>query len=460
MDSIFDPLKYSYLFRVQESPEVITEDLVQRIWFEQLIRTPLKTTNGAKVELLQAGKWNHGPGPDFLQAALRINGKLQIGDLEIHLRPEGWNQHGHSLDPHYNQVIAHLVWKKRGNDVTAETAGGKVLPEIELSQQLSVPESEVARFFRTSRSEQEVGERIGACQKELAALPEERRMELIEEAGRFRFYQRTRLASAKINQWGLDQALWLSLADALGFSRNRDPFRCLAQRYPIQSVRKLRKEAKREALLYGNAGFLPASILPEDDLEGTMRKVWKEWWKLRNEEQLPPIQSWDRRGIRPANRPERRLAVMSLLSESQKWKRMLELIECSGEGAAAFLGELEHPYWSFHATVGGKALQHKTALMGNSRVDAFLYNGIWPLAAATGVAGVSEKLEQAKTGESMLPARVAAVRLLGERPPSKFTRKLLLQEGLIQIYQDFCMREYDACRNCEFPELVKKYGQR
>ena len=63
-----------------------------------------------KYRIIHQGKRNGGPGPDFLGAAMVFpDGTVRRGDVEIHLRREGWRQHRHRWDPCYRQVILHVI---------------------------------------------------------------------------------------------------------------------------------------------------------------------------------------------------------------------------------------------------------------------------------------------------------------------------------------------------------------
>lgn len=454
MNSIFEPNRYAEVVRVREHPPVLLEEWVQRIWFEQLVQNPLRDREGRSVEVLQPGLWNKGPGPDFHHAALRIAGEVVSGELEVHLRSGEWKAHGHDRDPAYNGVIGHLVWERKGTPAVRED--GETPVEIELKDQVSAPLAELGALFTATASEEEVGARAGRCQRVLAGMGATERMDLLREAGRHRFNRRVALARARVRYFGVEHCLWVGLADALGYSRNREPFRCLANRLPVDQLRE-RSALQREAILYGQAGFLPDRAMPTGTAREWARQVWSEWWQQRPEDLTPPVGGWNRKGLRPVNRPERRLAVLALVSDPARWNVLVSRCRTADRPELyEFFQNLDHPYWGRHATVGGRTFQEARALMGASRVDSFLFNVVWPLAAAEGRADVYAAVEEARTGESMLPARVAAVRLLGKTVPRQ-ARQVLVQEGLIQIYQDFCLQEFEACRQCEFPELVARF---
>ncbi len=62
---------------------------------------------GQHVDIIDAGKWNHLSGPDFLDAQVLIDGKLFRGGIELHLKPGEWYTHGHHLDTTYDCVVLH-----------------------------------------------------------------------------------------------------------------------------------------------------------------------------------------------------------------------------------------------------------------------------------------------------------------------------------------------------------------
>ena len=55
--------------------------------------------------------------------------------------------------------------------------------------------------------------------------------------------------------------------------------------------------------------------------------------------------------------------------------------------------------------------------------------------------------------------RRAVLRLFGEDPRSRdFTKKLHHHQGLLQIYEDFCLEDDSACADCPFPERLKEWS--
>ncbi len=50
---------------------------------------------------------------------------------------------------------------------------------------------------------------------------------------------------------------------------------------------------------------------------------------------------------------------------------------------------------------------------------------------------------------------VAALRLFADSPrAAEFLKFAALQQGLLQIYEDFCLRDVSDCAHCPFPRQL------
>ncbi len=94
------------------------EQALQRRWAESRWPTPFlyperaqgSAVSGEPVRVIAPGSWNHGPGPDFRGAQiLDGDGRARRGDVELHLRPSAWLQHGHAEDEAYAGILLHVV---------------------------------------------------------------------------------------------------------------------------------------------------------------------------------------------------------------------------------------------------------------------------------------------------------------------------------------------------------------
>ncbi|HEX9069426.1 MAG TPA: DUF2851 family protein [Ktedonobacterales bacterium] len=70
----------------------------------------IETLTGQAWRVIFEGRRGGPAGPDFHDAVLAgPDGRQVCGDIELHLRATGWEAHGHHLDARYDGVILHLV---------------------------------------------------------------------------------------------------------------------------------------------------------------------------------------------------------------------------------------------------------------------------------------------------------------------------------------------------------------
>ena len=126
-------------------------------------------------------------------------------------------------------------------------------------------------------------------------------------------------------------------------------------------------------------------------------------------------------------------------------------------GLAEFFTGLRHQFWSTHYTLGAEEAAAPLALIGNSRVTEILANVIYPLALAD-AREVRSEYQQLRAQLSNQSVRIAAARLFADDPRRRdFLRSVFPQQGLLQIYQDFCLRDASDCAHCPFPEQVRNW---
>ncbi len=454
--------RYASCARLREpDSSSLAEADMQRLWFEECYRNPLTTTTGETIRMLQPGFWNKGAGPDFTHACLlNGQGEKEVGAIEIHPRPPDWIQHGHDRDRNYEGVILHVVWQLGPRTFFPGTEQGRALRQIELAPQLRAPVARLRSLLTARPEEVASGVRLGRCRQELAALPADQVRDLLRDAGWFRFRTKTRLFNTRAEVVGPDQALWLGIAEGMGYAENREPFRLLARRLPLAELRALPPPV-REARLYGLAGFMPDRLIDLPDPTGRkwLRSLWDAWWKERDQfadEILPPAR-WTRAGVRPANRPERRLAALVALLHL--WPSFIQdLANPDQSRTETLLAGLQHPFWSHHLGWHSAARPAPIALLGKERIERLLFNTLWPAAHSQSPAQVESLLLGRKVSGLNRSVRRAAVRLLPPSFPTAWTRELLVQEGLIQVFHDFCLNETEHCATCDFPEFVRAWS--
>jgi hypothetical protein len=226
-----------------------------------------------------------------------------------------------------------------------------------------------------------------------------------------------------------------------------------------------------EASLFGTAGFLATAdldIYKKSERE-YVRQLWDRWWPHRDDMQrlILPAKAWHLSGTRPLNHPQRRLAALAVLA--REWSR---LQRASGKTSVAaandFFQALEHPFWNFHYTLTSEASPRKMALIGQSRGADILANVLFPFWAAHELRDSASPTPKLWTEYTSLSAQLtnrrletAATRLFGSDPRRKeLLRTVAHQQGLLQIYEDFCMQDNSDCTQCPFPEQMATWKSR
>jgi uncharacterized protein DUF2851 len=145
------------------SPRIPSELELQARWFAGNFGKEFVSTNGDKIDIIQFGVWNREAGPDFRDAAIRINAGEPInGCIEIDLLDRSWETHGHAINA-------------------------------------TVPLA-----------------RPGRCQAPLKNSPEDRICSVLDAAAQFRLRQKANRIRNKVEAHGRDETLFQEIATALG----------------------------------------------------------------------------------------------------------------------------------------------------------------------------------------------------------------------------------------------------
>jgi len=429
----------------------LTNELeLQARWFAGEFGRKFQTLTGEDVEIVQFGFWNHEAGPDFQDAAIRVaGGPVMKGAIEIDLLDRNWELHGHATNPAFDNAILHIFLERSGLEFFARTSVHRNVPQVQLDlSALGAVGSGVVPLAYAGR-----------CVAPLRNLAAERITVILDGAAKFRLQQKANRLRQRIEAHGREEVLFQAIAEALGYKHNRLPFTLLTQRLPLSFLRKHREDS--EALLFGVAGFLDA---PDVDAmrkptRTYLRSLWDRWWKYREQFSrlvLPP-KLWKTSGARPMNHPHRRLGA--LVSLVRQWKTVSSLsTNCNAAAAwTSFLTSLGHHFWNCHYTLAAESTKISAALIGGTRAAEILANVIYPLAVNDG----HEVWDDYKTLRAELSnqaARIAAARLFAGDPRQReFLRTLTGQQGLLQVYEDFCLRDLSDCASCPLPEQLRRW---
>lgn len=440
---------------LREDRERPPERLLQHVWYHQrLQRDQLVTLDGRRVQVLHPGFWSHEGGPDFRKAIIQFEGEAPVtGDIEVDLHSSGWRAHGHDANANFKRVILHIVW---------EGSGIKGLPTLPIKDVLDAPIAELVTWVGTESGKGFPPELTGQCCAPLRDLPEKRLQALLQEAARVRFQSKAAHFEVRARQAGWEQALWEGLFRALGYKHNTWPMLRLAELRPRLAPTKRRPEpVALQARLFGAAGLLPHEM-ERDESQPYFRQLWDYWWRERDAFQdcVLPLSLWHFHGLRPANHPQRRLALASYWLMSGKLVNQLEKWTGGADDLLAVLQAPADSFWSWHWTLRSPRLGSAQPLLGPARLTDLAVNVVLPWLWARHM----ERREDVErcyfewpAGEDNSLLRMARQRLLATTSKKIFANAAA-QQGLLQIVRDFCENSNALCENCRFPELVRSWG--
>src|SRR5947208_14741575 len=288
---------------------------LQARWFAGEFGKNFVSATGDKIDIVQFGTWNREAGPDFCDAAVRVNGSEPLrGCIEIDLVDRNWDLHGHAINPAFEETVLHVFVDKSDRQFFTRTKSNRNVPQVRVDPAV-LPEAFSANIPLA---------RPGRCQSPLKDLPEERVKSVLDAAAHFRLRRKAARIRSKIDSHGHDETLFQEIAAALGYKENKLPFTLIAQRLLLKLLRANSIDA--EAMLFGIAGFLQASDLDvyERSARKYVRQLWDRWWPHRDALQrlILPAKIWRLSGTRPLNHPQRRLAALAAISE--KWPAFIK----------------------------------------------------------------------------------------------------------------------------------------
>src|SRR6476659_10288001 len=82
---------------------------LQARWFAGDFGRRFTSVTGDEIEIVQFGTCNREAGPDFSDAAVRINGSDPVrGTIEFDLADRSWETHGHATNPAFDDAVLHV----------------------------------------------------------------------------------------------------------------------------------------------------------------------------------------------------------------------------------------------------------------------------------------------------------------------------------------------------------------
>ncbi len=366
-------------YTVHERRYRIPEVIVEALWNREAVPGRVfNSRDGSLVRIVKPGRRGRYAGPDIRDAVVEINGRVLQGDIEIHEHPDDWRRHRHHLDPAYGNVLLHVVlWSgngERGGLRSAARSSAFAPPvEIVLSSQMTAAfRSALEEAVTQARNDE--GGLLCRSWNDAVPLEEKRAVLACMAASRFErkraeMEERWRMVTTS----GEDefQVLYEYCARSLGYAANADPMQRLAHELPLSfwKVSGFSDEELFPALAVA-AGLEHAvvSTLPFEERAEWRRSVDRV---RRRVARLPSVR-WVIGGVRPSNRPRRRLRVLAFWIPrflDEDWRGKVFRLGRERPSAKALLSRVCGLFQPFGC---------RESLLGDTRLRAMLVNVLLP----------------------------------------------------------------------------------
>jgi hypothetical protein len=409
----------------------MTERLLQYIWqFQHFNNSQLQTTDAQPIQVIQPGSFNTNQGPDFLNAKIKIADTLWAGSIEIHINTSDWQQHNHSNDKNYNNVILHVVWN---DDLDLHLP----FPALEL-------QNRVSKLMLLKYDELMHGKQFIPCEDQIQQvntiiISTWKERLLIERLQQKTIYIESLLQQ---NNYHWEETFWWMLARNFGIMINSDAFEKMAQSIPVNLLAKHKQQLQQlEALLMGQAG-----LLEKDFKEDYPAMLQKEYRFLKKKYRLNQIHSqiYFLR-MRPANFPSIRLAQLAALIHQSE-----HLFSCIKETVnfsdlLKLFNVTANDYWHYHYLFD-ETSAFKKKILGKQMVQNILINTIVPVLYAYGFFNKNEQYKnKALQWMGMVAAESNSItkgyEILGMENKTAFD-----SQAWIQLKNEYCDKK--RCLQC------------
>lgn len=404
--------------------------------------------DGRSVRLLDSGRLNTDAGPDFFNAKVIIDDIEWVGNVEVHVKASDWKRHGHDRDAAYDNVILHVVGI---DDCEVRRRDGSLIPQLLLPLKPEIVEkySMLTEGLHSIRCSEYIGEMPDIM---LSGWLESLACERLESKAR------RILDIIEVNRGDWEQACFVSLARALGFGLNSEPFEMLARSIPLNILHHHSDSLLQiEALLFGQAGMLDMS---EHILDEYYQSLCREYYFLSRKYSLRPMgrHLWKYARTRPANFPHRRIALLARYVVGG-FVLMRQIIEVAGDKdklSDIFSIKLDG-YWSEHISFDLPSISNPASLSKGS-IELIMINLVAPLyfayAMKSGDVALSERgvdlLMQLKPESNSIISQWGVVGLKADNA--------MRSQALIHLRKEYC--DLRKCLHCRIGNhLMKMTGE-
>lgn len=414
------------------------EKAYQYFWHTRMFGRKMCDVSGSSVEVLDPGRHNTDAGPDFFNSKVCIGGEHWAGNVEIHVRASDWFRHGHDTDPAYDTVILHVVGV---SDRRVGRPDGSLIPQVEIT----LPEDYFKTFSTLSGHDS-----VMRCREWLGSLPPLAVTDWLESLAVERLQAKAgRVADTLANCGGdWEQTCFVTLARALGFGLNGDPFEMLARSLPLKYLHHHSDNPMQiQALLFGQAAMLDSSSHIFDEY---YQQLCREYYFLARKYGLRPMrrEMWKYARTRPQNFPHRRIALLAKSCEGG-FAMFSRLRDAAGDVErlrGLFDWELTG-YWRDNFDFD-RTSPVTACTLSEASVNLMLVNAVVPLlyayASHTGDADLAERAGEVL--EQLPPERNSVIREWQEAGIE--ARTSFRTQALLHLRREYC--EARKCLYCRF----------
>jgi hypothetical protein len=346
------------------------EEFLHFMWQYKLFDVNnLKSELNETIQIVKAGVRNTNTGPDFLNARLKINNQLWVGNIEIHINSSDWYAHKHEQDNNYDAVILHIVWL---HDCEVFMKNNKPMPTLQLK---NVVNEDLLCNYQNLFSKTL---RWIPCENQLLDVDSFLMNNWFERL----YIERLENKSVLIKELLLrsnndyEAVLFQLLAKNFGLKINGEAFLQLVQSFSFSTLRKVCfNEQELSALLFGQAGFLEKDVENEYFIQ-----LKREYGYLKHKHNLEPISNnlFQFFRMRPTNFPTIRIAqLVALFHKHQNLFSKLMQLNKIEDFYSLFSVEVNN-FWKEHYTFETESKKTLKKLT-KSFVDLLLINTIIPL---------------------------------------------------------------------------------
>ena len=407
------------------------EQLLQYIWQYRLyVPGALQTLCGKEIVVLSPGNLNRDQGPDFLHARIRINGTEWAGHVELHVLSSDWQLHGHDQDPHYSNVILHVVWQHNREVLLP-------FPTLVLRDYTTL--SLLQRYVTMHISNE-----VLPCASLCSSVPDLIIKKSLERTLIDRLDDRSDqiLTLLKKHNGDWDLICWMLIAKSLGGNINGFAFEQMIQAMPATMLKRLSKDnLKTEACFLGLANMLEGTFT--DEYPNQLQEIFhfeKQKYKLP---QLSISVSYFR--MRPSGFPTLRMSMLAGMLTSGFSMSALLSDSISIAELRSKLSLQPSSYWNHHYRFDRLAKKSVSFSLSTLQ-DLLIVNACAPVIYAYGrylhnsilQESSIELLTSLQAENNRIVRHFSDVGICAENTAES--------QGIIQLYKEYCMKK--RCLQC------------